>query len=422
MRLTWLIVGKDLYRLRWILLLWAVVLTGGATLATLQGDLTRETFFPFYIATLLVKLGFLPLFTVGLVMGLVHDDPVADSDAFWITRPITGRRLLSAKLLALILLWWVPVLVLLPWWLTRGFGLAQVMQATGQVLGLQAALSLLVLPLAVISPNGSRFVLNLMLVLAGLTGFFLASHLNGGGPAAAGSGAEPLSHTRTLALLWVLGGAGVAVHQFIFRRTRRSIAILAALAGVVAMVELVPARESTAARENAASQSASASVGGRESHGRLELGTEPGTTRSAGGTRIKVQERVLDPVTRVLAVTLAESRPRFAPDFGEGVLLAALSDSDPAYYYLSNTRDARVLSARIQPAGQSLQFASVGYSHWALAFNLGALGKNGSYADLEAWAKGATLVRTTSPDLAPRSAAPAGTTSASPPSAVTRSN
>ena len=94
------VVKKDLIRLKFGLLLWVVVLSGGLVFTAIQSRLDGVTYLLFCAATRVLIYGLTPLTAIGLMMGMLHDDSVADVDAFWITRPISGGELLVAKSLA----------------------------------------------------------------------------------------------------------------------------------------------------------------------------------------------------------------------------------------------------------------------------------------------------------------------------------
>jgi hypothetical protein len=209
MNLTAHIAGKDLFRLRWILLLWAVILT--ARMALVFGRI------------------FLPLLSFGLVMGVQGDDPVSDSDAFWITRPISASRLLGAKCLVLASLWSIPSLAMAPWWIAHGFDRGQLCGAVFQTTSWQAALTMLALPFAVISPGASRFFMSVLLAAAGSFAFVLVYQFSPFGSGVANP-PEAASVARAWVIpgLWTAAAAIIILVQFLTRRTRLSIALLAA--------------------------------------------------------------------------------------------------------------------------------------------------------------------------------------------------
>ena len=125
MNLIWHIIKKDVRALRWPLGLWTLViilkLGTGVLLLTADGTEAPEWFTRLEgIATTFAGL---ELLSVLLVAALVQEDPLVGSSAFWVTRPVSGGRLLRAKLAAigLVFILW-PLVVTLPWWLACGYG------------------------------------------------------------------------------------------------------------------------------------------------------------------------------------------------------------------------------------------------------------------------------------------------------------
>lgn len=94
---TWNIVVKDLIRLRWPLLLWAVagiLAVGGLN----QAGYSRGAWDQVGIFALFQFGGL----TLALIAVVVQQDDPNGSKSFWRTRPITGARLLTAKLLLIL--------------------------------------------------------------------------------------------------------------------------------------------------------------------------------------------------------------------------------------------------------------------------------------------------------------------------------
>ncbi len=143
-----------------MILLWVVCVAGELALAAIQVGLDAEGHQLFFMASWTFGNVFVPVIGFGLVMGLQDDDPVTDGDAFWMTRPITGGRLLSAKALVLVLFRLVPVAVTIPFWMSHDFSMDILTRSSVQVLWRQALISLLALPFAVISSSGANFVKN----------------------------------------------------------------------------------------------------------------------------------------------------------------------------------------------------------------------------------------------------------------------
>jgi hypothetical protein len=118
MRLAWHVVRKDARRLCLALVLWAVLITvQHAAEWWLQhlpaDDKIRIQWMRWFTTMLFV----LPV-GIGYVLaaGIMMEDPAAGSTAFWKSRPISGARMLGAKVLGCaVLLIGLPALVGLPW-------------------------------------------------------------------------------------------------------------------------------------------------------------------------------------------------------------------------------------------------------------------------------------------------------------------
>lgn len=133
MKLVLHLVRTDLRRLAAWLLLWAAVLVamdllGFAVLAS-EPTFAAARVSPWrnYELTRNVLVAAEVLIAFTLVVLLVQGDRVTGTRAFWMTRPISGARLLLAKCIttALILVA-IPSLISLPWWLWCGFGTHEV--------------------------------------------------------------------------------------------------------------------------------------------------------------------------------------------------------------------------------------------------------------------------------------------------------
>jgi len=237
---TWQIVWKDCRRLRWPLLFWAALMAGqfflGAQiLRQVESEpiVLRRTLEMFDGLRLILWVGQV-FFGYMLVGALVQEDPLADQRAWWVTRPISGARLLGAKLAALALCFWVlPLVVMLPWWLNRGYDLREMGLASLQLTVAQGVLTLFAFGLATLTTSLTRFVVaNGVLIFAWIC--CMTTILADAPPVA-----PFVSLTRfCLALLVaLLTLAAISVHQYLTRRTLRSWAILAA--GFVLMLLMI---------------------------------------------------------------------------------------------------------------------------------------------------------------------------------------
>jgi len=175
MNLTWHIVKKDLRRLRWPLAGWGTLLLlriglgvrlkyGAAPDPVLVERLQNfnNLFLTFQLVVAYV-----------LVSVLIHEEPLLGAGAFWRVRPISGGRLLRAKLLGLVAFGLVPEVVSLPWWLTNGLSLRDLAWASLETVGLHAVVILAALLVAVLTDGLPRF-LAWTLVLIAATGTFAA--------------------------------------------------------------------------------------------------------------------------------------------------------------------------------------------------------------------------------------------------------
>lgn len=225
MNLTWHILKKDFVRLRLALALWMILMVGRFFVCTriLRVDASDLDALQVTLGTLNalhnVLVGLQLLLGGLLVAALIHEDTVVGQNAWWVTRPISGGRLLGAKLAGMVLIFGVlPQLVSLPWWLYAGFDRRAIVGAIISLAYSQVALTLLVLVVAVLTANAARFLaMVLLLVFAWMCCFitFLAH-----------SPDVPVGVTQTRALAGVVLTlaviAVVVVHQYLTRRRGRS--------------------------------------------------------------------------------------------------------------------------------------------------------------------------------------------------------
>ncbi|HTL66632.1 MAG TPA: hypothetical protein VL200_03130 [Lacunisphaera sp.] len=212
---------------------------------------------------------FLPVMLLGVVQGVQGEDAVCDSDAFWMTRPISPGRLLAAKATGLVLMSLLPVAVTLPWWLGLGYDAGQLLHAAKNTLAGEFLLVLFALPLAMISRNGSRFVMHAFLVMvvamlpiAGTTLLRLP------GSAAPSLG---LAESRYILMtaVWLVAAVAIVAIQYRTRRTSLSLVLLVATAfscGILAHAWKIDFRKEFSARaelplQNAGIEVRSATIG-----------------------------------------------------------------------------------------------------------------------------------------------------------------
>lgn len=239
MNLTWHIVKKDLRALQWPLLLWALVIVAklgvGVILLTADGTESMEWFTR--MEGLSKVLAAFERVSFVLAAALVQQDLLVGTKAFWMTRPISGGRLLRAKLLTLFLVFGLlPLLITLPWWLGCGYGWREIGWAGLETFALHAACVLLGILWAVVTDGFGRFLMWTIVTLFAIPTLSgtLAYYLTRGKP---GPGAELLTTRFALGIaIAVAGILIVVVHQYLTRRTGRSIALISATSSVIVLV------------------------------------------------------------------------------------------------------------------------------------------------------------------------------------------
>lgn len=238
MNLTWHIVKKDLRALKWPLLLWLLLIIArlgiGVMLLNAEGTEGIEWF---NRMDLMAKtLGALELVSFVLTAAVIQQDLLVGTTAFWMTRPISGARLLRAKLLGIGLVFFVaPVMVTLPWWLGCDYGINEIAWAVAETVAVQAVAVLIGLLWSVVTDGFARFLMWTLVtlvatpMLTGIIAYHASRHR--------GSILPELVATRfLLVLLLAIGGIlVVVVHQFLTRNLGRSIAIIAGMVGLIVL-------------------------------------------------------------------------------------------------------------------------------------------------------------------------------------------
>lgn len=230
MNLVWHIVLKDVSRLRWTLLAFGAFMGLPMALAVtaFPADSLWSAVAPLVgsVFETLVT----PVVSYFMVMSLVGEDTVVNGKEFWIVRPISGARLLAAKLLgAGLLLVVLPLLMSFPWWLLHGYGWTELRAAAGKVLVFQTPLLFWALAIASLAANSGKF-------LAYSLGVFFTPALISTVIVSKFSTGKNLSPEVTETRGWVIGAillvtvVAVIVNQFLTRRIRRSWVMVGAAA------------------------------------------------------------------------------------------------------------------------------------------------------------------------------------------------
>ena len=246
MRLAWHIAKKDLRRLAlpaagWLVLVVAPVLVLGFSSPAIDAHAPSQIDGWTRVYGIWLQLIGAMQWMIGYLLAgaLVLEDPLVDTNSFWMTRPVANARLLGAKLLAaFVLLVAAPIAALLPIWLANGFGAADVARAAVENVARFGASALCAMMVASLARNLAQFLL-LSVVIAGaaLAVVFLPGQM-----------AVRLSRHEVLLVAAVPVAVIVLVHQFLTRRVARSGVILAAAVAIAAAIPTA-----TSARLGAAS-------------------------------------------------------------------------------------------------------------------------------------------------------------------------
>lgn len=399
MSVTWHIVRKDLFRLRWGFALWATLLGAYAAFASIQSNLDDGGYYSFLIVAWIFGTLFLPMFGIGLVMGVFSDDSANDSDAFWVTRPISGARMLAAKVVVLLLLVPVPALVLLPWWVANGLTLSQLASSAGATVGRQLSLFLFALPFAILSVTISHFVTSIVVAivsfatLAGLAFWF----------SFAPTPAQQPVLGQFFGGLWIAASALVLANQYLSRKTSRSLALFGAALALGLATLLIFKRWHW--HEMSVGENAPAIAVAR----RAALTPAAGASFRHDGHRVKIIEVIPnDPVGVIMTLSESESTTRSAP--WEEPLQAAPPPVEHEAYFLINPTDGHWVKAHSMMNGAALTAGTLHFSRRLLVFQKKPDWPAGPNFDFVAWMNGATLVKFVAPSelVAPPSLAGIG--------------
>src|SRR2546423_379720 len=122
MRLTWHIIAKDLRRLRVPLAIWVLLMLAEHVFYALIGGMWTAPNLEWLNriqggSELWLRIFLLPMFAYFLIGALLYEDPLVATDPFWITRPISGRQLMTAKITGALLFFLVlPLVIKAAWW------------------------------------------------------------------------------------------------------------------------------------------------------------------------------------------------------------------------------------------------------------------------------------------------------------------
>ncbi|MDI1251140.1 MAG: hypothetical protein PSV13_19920 [Lacunisphaera sp.] len=227
MSLIWHIVQKDFRRLWLPLTLWLVLLLAHTALLAMKADPNASAasyeglyYFANTCGVIVAAVGFI------LAAWIVMEDSLVDTSAFWVTRPISGARLLAAKALgAFLLLSVLPALVLTPVWLGCGFSFREIWLSAVDLALLQGVLSVLAFMLAGLTATSGQFLvraIGAVIILPVYLTYVLGRFT--GAKTGISDGVVESRNWLVLAL-FVLTPVALIAHQFLTRRTLRSAAL-----------------------------------------------------------------------------------------------------------------------------------------------------------------------------------------------------
>lgn len=230
MNLTWHIVKKDLRALRWPLGLWLLCIAAKLGVGVLLLNATGEEGAAWFQQMDLMARGLAAaeVLSFVLVAALIQEDLMVGTTAFWMTRPISGARLLRAKLLSIGLVFLLaPVLVTLPWWLGCNYGTGEIAWAAAETVAVHAIVVLAALLWSAVTDGLGRF---LMWTLVTLTVTPMATAILGYYLRRGHRIMPEVISTRFLVALAIVtaGVLVVLVHQYLTRHTWRSVAVIGA--------------------------------------------------------------------------------------------------------------------------------------------------------------------------------------------------
>lgn len=223
------IVAKDFRGLRdrWIYWVGAMVIKTAAALWLVWGRGVDATTYEYVCKSLLILVPTELALTYLLTAMIVQADPLVGEQPFWRTRPVSGARMLAAKMLSLFLLLGLPVCVVaLPWWWACGGGLANIASVAALMLLIQAAIMLPAVVVSSLTDSLGRFLVWSLLLV---TGFGVAGVANPLLLVRAGPSDAALASSRLTVFfaLAVLTGVMVVVWQYVGRNRRVGYGLLA---------------------------------------------------------------------------------------------------------------------------------------------------------------------------------------------------
>jgi hypothetical protein len=173
-----------------------------------------------------------------LVAELVHEDNVTGTTAWWMTRPISGARLLGAKLLSSgLLLTVAPTITLSLVWIGADFSARELVSAAAWCVVVHELIVVLALGMAALTGNAAQFLFGsiALMVLTAMVGFLGFERYVMAVSRPLGALASGREWIGCVIVLWP---AGLFVHQFLTRQRGRTVVLLGAGLALIAGIRL----------------------------------------------------------------------------------------------------------------------------------------------------------------------------------------
>lgn len=228
---------KDVIRLRYLMLVWLLLIIVQMALGIFGQKLAAEAFELQMILPLLMKLiGFLQgLMMIVVIPLIIQDDSVVGTTAFWYTRPILRKSLLLSKLLALLTVLVLPLLAAELFVLASngasGYHLAL---AVPEVVIEKLAFIIPFVILAAVTPKLNRYalvgvivfaIIVVIMILMAVAGMIFPAIRKFGNSNIYQTASLEASYTVAKCLYTIIIGGLLIGYQFMTRRTVRTVAL-----------------------------------------------------------------------------------------------------------------------------------------------------------------------------------------------------
>jgi len=232
---------RDLRRVWWLYSIWFLVYAAEGIFTAFYPPLQDWAL----VGNALVTRGLISfsvlhlLVLVVLVAQLVQEDPPVGSTAFWLTRPVSRASLLLSKTAGLGLVLLIPVFVNTAALSKFGFSPGDLALAAAEILAHQCSIVFPIAAIAALTPNFRWYGAATIGLAVGI-GVVLFIPANGfnGGFVLDRNAVIALSNTRAFLgeSILIASGGLVLAHQYLTRRTRRSIILAACAAGAYILI------------------------------------------------------------------------------------------------------------------------------------------------------------------------------------------